>query len=524
MQLPATPRRSSIDFPLLLIGIAPLAALYLAWGLCDTLTELGGDSATYLLMARHLSPFVPADPLYAQAAAGSSYPPLFPLLIGLLGAGFTAAHALVAGSLILAWLLFYRLLRARSLPVGMAAAAVALFALMPGTYLLALNIWSENTYLALSLLALLMLEHAQQQVPGPAASRAWWAAAGATAATVMTRTAGLPLLLTFTWLALRRQPRRWLLMLLAAWLPLLAWTILSHPQGGGGNQYITQLTTLYAQDPIAHLRLQLQSEAHALVGAWLGAWLGVAAPIELSQLAGGFGLIALAGWLHRLRQGSGGTVYLLLYLLMLLIWPWPGEAPRLLYVVTPLLIGHGLQAVRDLSAFLPPRERLLQITAVVVLALPLMASALATAQRRLAPVPTGLEVLRHIEGYYSDSAQERHVALAQAQLIADMRGLAARVPAGDCIFQIKPSVTTLLSGRRSLSPPLPATDDRIFAEQLRQCRYAYVMRLQSPTFPIPFYPMERLGAGYDVLWQLQDDATAGREALAELIELSPQHP
>ena len=176
------------------------------------------------------------------------------------------------------------------------------------------------------------------------------------------------------------------------------------------------------------------------------------------------------------------------YLLMLLLWPWPGEAPRLLYVITPLLIGYGLHLLQALSARLRTRDGpLLNLTASGLLMLALLPGLLLTAHQWLAPLPEGLSVLRHIAGYYSDGfPSEQRVARAQAQLITAMPALAQQVPAGDCIFQIKPSVLQLLSGRISITPPLPAADDPSFARQIQRCRYAYVMTLQSPTFPIAF--------------------------------------
>jgi hypothetical protein len=509
---------------LLLSGLGVLALIYAAWGLCDTLTELGGDSATYMLMGRALSPFVAPDPNLAAAVAGSTYPPLFPLLIGLLGGSFVAAHAIVIAALVLSFGLLYRLLRAQGFDTAMAAVAVLLFAAMPGTYLLALNIWSENAYLALSLLALLALE-SEPRDDFESGSHRWWIAAIAAAAAIMVRTAGLPLLATFSLFTVRGRPRHWPWLIVAAWLPFLAWMLVSRLRGGGGGQYAQQLVAQYGHDPLGHLYTQLQVEFHALGYAWLTAWLGFAAPPSLILLVQAFGVLCIAGCLLRLVHGYVDACYVVLYLLMLLIWPWPGEAPRLLYVILPLVLACGLQIVQSLAVALPGSTGVIRTALIVMLALPLLPGVLVTAKQRLAPAPAGLEVIRHIAGYYgSDPFEERYTAYAQARIIGDLRTLSTVVPPQDCIFQIKAPVAQLLSDRRSIAPPLPATDDRSFAQQIGQCRYAYLMALRSPTFPAAYYPRERLSPQYHVIRQLPDDFAPGGGVLAELIELPSAQP
>lgn len=504
------------------VGLSVLALIYAVWGLCDSLTELGGDSAAYMLMGRALSPYTASDPILAQALSGAPYPPLFPAMIGMVGGSFLAAHGVVLAALLLAFGLMFKLLRSWGLAEASAAFAVALFAALPGTYLLALNIWSENPFLACSLLALLLLGSANRS-PSNETIRPWWAASLAASAAIMIRTAGFPLLVTATAFVLLRRPRQWGWMLLTAWAPFFAWMGWSHV-AGGGSQYGRQLLNQYSHDPLGHLLPQLAAESQSLINAWLADWLGFAAPHALIGLVRIFGLTGLAGCALRLFRGHPEALYVLLYLMMLLVWPWPGEAPRLLYAVIPLLIGYGLLVVEELSMLLTRVGSTLPYGVLALLGIAVFPGVAITVQERLAPVPQGLELIRHVAGYYSDDLrQERRVAWDQAQILADLHNLTTDVPAQECIFQIKSSVIQLVSGRRSLAPPLPSTDDRTFAQQMKQCRYAYLMKLQSPTFPVPFYPGDRLLGQYHVIRQLPDITSNSGEPLAQLVEL-PVNP
>ncbi|MBV8062866.1 MAG: hypothetical protein JOY51_04675, partial [Nevskia sp.] len=86
------------------LGYACLCAAYFAWGWSHQITDFGGDSAAYMLQARLLSPFIAPSPVLAEAVRATPFPPLFPLLVGLCGAGFLAGHLVVIVSLLAALL------------------------------------------------------------------------------------------------------------------------------------------------------------------------------------------------------------------------------------------------------------------------------------------------------------------------------------------------------------------------------------------------------------------------------------
>ena len=494
-------------------GFCVLAVLYVAWAVCDSLTDLGGDSAMYMLMARTLSPFLTHDPIFTEAAAGATFPPLFPLLIGLLGGSFTAAHVLVVASLLLALVFFYHWLRTLQFAAGLAASAALLFALLPGTYLLALKIWSENTYLGLSLLTLWAANRARTD-NAARAQRWWWTALMAASAAVMTRSAGLPLLLAMAVEIVRTRPRRWPWMVVALTAPLLVWTIWSRLHASGVSSYAQQLSILYGTDALEHLRAQLTTEIPVLLRAWFAMWLNGPAPPPLTVTVGVFGTLVLLGCMVRIFQIRPDAIYAVLYLAMLSIWPWPDEASRLLYPILPVLVAQGLFVCdRILAKLGRPR---LSFAVIAVLAVAVLPSLAISAHRRLRDIPDPLRLLRYIPSYYS--AQTEDAALVTARLINDFPRWAPLVAPGECIFTVKPALSVLLAAHKGVLPPPLSSSDREFHDQLQECRYAYLTVVQSPAYPEPFYPRSRLADGYRPLWILPD-ATLQEGILAELVEL-----
>ena len=133
-------------------------ALWL-WSLSvfDGLSSFQGDSGSYLLLARHWSPWWLPSPAEAASWPLQSYPPLFPGLLALTGASHSLAlaHALVVSLAVAgAWAgIWY----ARDLlPLPWLGLLGALFLLAPGTLFATMPLMSETLYLLLSALVLLV--------------------------------------------------------------------------------------------------------------------------------------------------------------------------------------------------------------------------------------------------------------------------------------------------------------------------------------------------------------------------------
>jgi hypothetical protein len=192
-----------------------LAVAYLIWGWSSVLGDFGGDNAVYLLTAQYLSPYAPASDLAAQFARGSAFPPLFPLLLALTGGGesLLTAHIVTVSCLLVAFLLYFLWVREETSSPWAAFAVTACFALLPGTYLQALSVLSENLYLALCITAFFGACRWEKS------GKPDWLilSAFAVSAACLTRGAGIALLAAFVaYLWLKRIPRRISLSLISA--------------------------------------------------------------------------------------------------------------------------------------------------------------------------------------------------------------------------------------------------------------------------------------------------------------------
>lgn len=482
-------------------GFAALAAAYLAWGWSDQITDFGGDSAAYMLQARLLSPFTDHSAAYstahstvlAEAVRATPFPPLFPLLVGLLGAGFLAGHLVVVTALLAALLCLNRWLRQEGMGIGASAAVTLVFALMPGTYFPALNIMSENPYLALSLLCILAERRAA--AAGRDAGSRWWLAVGLAAAATLVRTAALPLLLALALRLLLLRPRGWFLMILGSALPAAAWFAWSAFDRGGISVYAEQASPLYRGELPARLIAQLRAELPAMLIGWVEDWLGEGRSNALSAVAVLAGAVCLGGWLRRLAALRFDAIYVGLYLALLAVWPFPDAAQRLEYVIVPVLLAQGGLLLHSLVlARRGPASRLAGALVLGLAALPLLPTLALTVSRFAAPVPEGMALARHTPGWYRVLDQRTGVQSVRflTMILDDLPQAASRVPPGECIFSEKPTIVSLYSGRMSYFPPPYGSADEQFRSWIGRCRYAYVLALTSPSFPEPLYPLQRL--------------------------------
>src|SRR5688572_7172943 len=183
------------------------------------LASFADDSVSYLVMAQVFSPWQAASVPVAEAFAREGfYPPLFPLLLALVGAGHDVARAYAVGALLLAACLpLVYLLGRRWLGSSWAAvAAAATVALLPALWIQAKGILSEPLFCLLLLGLLCVLESKRQ-----------WPLVLLMVGLALTRTVGLAVLAGYAaWALMQKDRLRLLMPVLCGFLAYAAWVML----------------------------------------------------------------------------------------------------------------------------------------------------------------------------------------------------------------------------------------------------------------------------------------------------------
>src|SRR5713226_765688 len=477
-----------------LLGFLAIASAYYVWTWSDILGDFGGDNAIYLLSAQYLSPFSPHSQVAEYFFRQSPYPPLFPLALALTGGGesLLIAHLVTTTFLLLALpaIFFWMILEGFDRLHAFFAALI--FALLPGTYMQALFAHSENLYLLFSLLSLLLVSLADARN-----EQKWlWPAALCVAAASLTRGAGISLIAAFIgYMWLRRSPGKWRLSATAL-APALIWQWLGQHTAPG---YFSIFAERYKAGWVV-VWDHLNADGHAMWYGWLANFITGNRGV---LVVGILGAICLAGLVARLIARKFDGLYSLFYLLLVLIWPFPVEARRLIFVIIPILLVQGLLLLKRLprlelgaSAY-----RIAPAMVLAIIAISIASPFALVITRFMQPLPSGLESYKRQPDWYFDQPGEAMTRVLIARALTESMGkISDYVPEGSCIYSIKPSIVSFYSHRISVGPPPERVAAAAFRDAIKNgnCKYFYLLP-SSPSFRQPFYPYERIKDTFTVV-------------------------
>jgi hypothetical protein len=493
-------RRVSGTIALVTVFLVLAIALYfMSWN-----SESAGflsDDAAYLLMADGFNPFRAAAPgLFHYVMRQSLFPPLYPLLLGVLGGGSSTLlwdHVITTTTLVLA-LLVYGLWIHRETGDRLAVVAlVAAFSLLPGTLLQNLEILSESPYLLLSLLALCLAEHTAST------RRGYGLIAVCVGLAALTRTAGFSLILAMgVWSIARRVEGRlkWLLLAVApslAWMVVKSLVFASH--GGGYQQlWLELLDQFRGRPPLEFIAQFLGTQGTAI-------WQGLLANLDLRPSLPAkilLGLTLAAGlpvWLSRLRSWQLDAWYLLIGGAMTLCYPFPSFFMRLLLPWIPILLLYAYLGARSAAASGAaargaPFLGYAYLAALFVILAPSLGF---IAQRAAEPVDAELAAWKHTRYWYrlQDMDAIRADVAFRRNLVDATRDVPLWVPENDCVFAVHTAIAMLYGRRIFEQPPGPADDTLQFEEGARLCPYFLLMSAPGQVGGRQveaFYPSARL--------------------------------
>lgn len=473
-----------------MISVLVLLAIgYYIWTWSPILAHRGGDNAYYLLTAQYYSPYSDPTPAAGYFAKHNQYPPVYPMVLALFGGGETilAAHLITTTFLLLALVVFLFWLRLEGVSYWLALMLVLVFALLPGTYMQALAVLSEYLYLLLSLLAIVCVTYAEK-----VKNEQWlWGAMVFVASASMTRSAGITLIAAFCiYLFVNKHDRKWW-MSVAAIMPYVLWQFLKENKSGG---YIDSIAKTYASSPLQTLLGQVTQESQALWNGWMGNFNLV---VDLEIAVSLIGVFCIAGFAYRLYLKKFDAIYLLAYIVLILIWPFPAEARRFIFVVLPLFLFYGVNMIAQLRCMKGGGGyvRMFSLLYCFAIGIVLTPDLLFSINRFTDPLALRIGYYRHqLDWYVPDKNNAARNVMFNSYLFDDMRNLGRVVSDDECVYSIKPSVVGLLSGRVSKGYPPDTLEQDGFMKALEKnkCSYFYMANFNSPSYPQQFYPLQRM--------------------------------
>ncbi len=457
------------------------------------------DSIDYLNFADYFRNWFAGtvSPIDEEFVAHTRFPPLYPLLIGLLHGGTTAPMqaywltTLAAMAVIVMSFYWFR----REIGSVLAASLLLIpLALNPGVFLLTINPMSEPLFTMFLVGSFLLADRTEKS------RTSMFAFALCVAAAPLCRTAGLALVLAAAvWLFVRHQRTviERLIAIAIMLTPQLLWM---------AYRSILPIVERYDQ------QLTLDRILTAF-GGWSG-WL-IDHPIRIIdsfgdmfhpsegpiRLAAGALLLGFAawGWWLRARRWQLDALFLPPYLGLIFVWPYPAEVGRLALPALPVALMAAFEGVRALVALLRRREASVVSVPVaagmamvaLILIAPFTARSLA---RAVVPVDAELARFKRQTSYFlleSEVSAQGSLEL-NARIVAAMEEVPNYVSREDCVNSFQPQALWYhargMVRSRMLTYPLDFT--KPLGEQIGHCKYMLLVLSTSPQFKQPpLYPM-----------------------------------
>ncbi len=338
-------RNDLLSYAALFVFAGIYAAFLIPFVAHAGLVSFFSDSAHYLLMARYLSPWHEASPAVVAAWPRQDFPPFFPFILAILGAAYdyTLAHVLTALFLLLSIPLIFIFARSMFAANHQALLIVFIFCLSPSAWLNSMGILSEPLYLFLSLATLIFFDKSDLS------RKANLFIFGLLLALlVLTRTIGVAMLAAFIVICIVKWRRGsldgpYFVIPVFFSLAVIAASWWAH-NTVVPSVYIDQIGGLLGSETEKiRVSWDLKEQLAAFHDNWLGGllyyWTDQTLPAQSIILLAG--LFSLLGLCIRVGQGKLNAIYVLLYLLVLFLWPYPEYIGRFIYPILCLLIMYS---------------------------------------------------------------------------------------------------------------------------------------------------------------------------------------
>jgi hypothetical protein len=491
------------------------------------------DSVEYLILADFFRLAFGATDISPDAIAlfrDTRFPPLFPLVLALGGAGtahqqaafvVTAITGVLAAAAAWAWI--GAAVRDRAVAACLSFAAIACI----GGFLLLTNVVSEPLYATLMFAAFLLAERPLE--------RRWLVLAFLVAVLPLARTIGFTVVLGFcAWLVF--QPsldrRKRLAAAVIAILPLAAW--MTFRAASGAHSYAKQLTNrefhLAGYDSWAEFLLtQPVRMVHAFItGLDPAAGAGAVAVVFLLVLP------VVVGGVVRLLARRLDAFCIPLYLGVCWLWPYPAEMERFMLPLWPVYVLWGHTGIVRLLGQRSTSDTPRVLAAALVIAV--IASSALPIIRVVGGMtrdePTELAGHKRREFYLlePDPVKARLMLEIDASIIGTLHAIPSTIPAGECFYAEIPGLARIHTNYRVvlLPPGLDAT--KPLDAQLPACEWIFVTALGTAQHQLSGGPLiealspiaEPVMASF--VGENADDEHAPREVAAALLRRRANPP
>ena len=455
------------------------------------------DDAVYLLLADLYSFRNTGEVLLYDLIRQESYfPPLYPLILGLLGGD--SSNPALAGNITITFLLISIFISGIWLWKETANKPISIIItlsvfLLPGTLIFAQEIWSE--FLFMVFLYGTFLLGSKKKLEG----QDWLGMAVLIALSSLTRSIGISLVIAFCLLLINKRVKFATTYALISMTPFLFWNLARENYLNRPDYVDTFTSTIMNLSP-HDISVLLITKIVTMLDAFQ--WLFTS--IETNTMHHYFSVsvllvflfFILCGFFTRIKLFKLDAVFIILYLAIIFIWPYSEVyyVSRFLYPLVPLLF---LYLYLGIHKFYNNKKYLYFVfvtlfTSLLVISFP---SSKQFIQRAYINIESSLNPYRRNRQWLMATTENEGILLLQTSkfILNTLEIIPNSIPEEECIYATQAPLVMLHTKRIAGIFPSPEISEEQFIQQTRQCKYILSMPTHDAKGQHPdYYPMQRL--------------------------------
>jgi hypothetical protein len=445
----------------LFVLISAYAIHFLSFTLFEGFSTFSNDAGSYVVLARKWSPYFPPGDAVLYTWPIQILPPGFPWALAITGASKSlwSSHLFVSLCMLASiFLVGWKVYRRTGRLVG--SLLTLGLCLLPGVVTSSMGILSENLYLLLSLVVLLLYSFIKNT---EAKVLAWYLLLLLFLTfVILTRTIGIALITAIVLKTLLDKDihgKQKIGFLLIAFSSVALWQLWGFINTQSSDltysyylkQYVGTEVTVFSG--LAYLWHTMSTNLIQILSSWSHYFSLSYSNIWFFLSSFSLLIFCLIGLGFRLLQRKLDAIYLMFYFAILLIWPNPDQFTRFLHPVVFLLL---LQPILYFAGNSHIRHPLLVKTVLVSVALILITNSIIVQARLLEQRGTVMDLdpeLTHSYEFYDSPSREFGLmrALHFTDIMKYMAASAQHVPIHGVVATVKPVNYAILADRRAVN-------------------------------------------------------------------------
>ena len=240
-------------------------------------------------------------------------------------------------------------------------------------------------------------------------------------------------------------------ILLLAFFPLYIWIF--HSAGLSGGYHGAAIWLLNTPDPLHTLYIVFKTNMYAFLDAWIQLTIIFNSEDNYIATLLSYLFLTLSSIGLFIRRKSVDGIYILIYLSVISIWPYPYDMTRFIYPVFPLLLIYGVVGYLGIFHQVKPARNSYYLVGLIYLAIALPSLNFIYQRHMLGKSINGYDISQIPTLYEKNAGHAFLKSIESMQIVEYFEKLGDLLEPGEHVISLKPEMVTYLSDLRAEQLP-----------------------------------------------------------------------